>query len=195
MLRINLLPVRQLKKRAQARNQMIAFFMVFAAVLVMLGIVGLERISKVEARQAAIADLKKEEKRLAPIIKEVDRLERQKKELERRIAIIKNLRKESSLTVHVLDEVAKLIDNDRMWLETMSQSGGSLQMKGTALDNETVAQFMEILKTSEYIRSVNLSSSTLKSVQGRNFKSFALTCGVGFPQEDNKKMQDAGAKK
>jgi len=189
MLRINLLPIRQLKKRAKARNQMIGFGMVFLAVLAVIGFVGLLQISKVESVQASIADLEKEQKRLAPIIKEVDSLEAQKKELQRRIDIIKKLRRESSLTVHVLDEVAKIADNERMWLDSLSQQGGSLQLKGVALDNETIAQFMEALKTSEYIKSVSLNSSTLKKLGGRNFKSFALSCGVGFPPSKEEKAK------
>jgi len=184
MLRINLLPIRQLKKRAKARNQMVGFGMIFLAVLAVIGFVGVLQVGKIESVEAAIADLKKEEKRLAPIIKEVDLLEKQKAELQRRISIIKKLRKESSLTVHVLDEVANIIDNERMWLGSLSQQGGSLQLKGTALDNETVAQFMEALKLSEYVKSVNLSSSTLKKVGGRDFKNFALSCSVGFPQSE-----------
>lgn len=183
MLRINLLPIRQLKKRAKARNQMIGFGMVFIAVLAVLGFVAVLQIGKVESVEAAIADLQKEEKRLAPIIKEVDLLERQKKELERRISIIKKLRRESSLTVHVLDEVANIIDNERMWLVSLSQQGGSLQLKGVALDNETIAQFMEAVKLSQYIKSVNLQSSTLKKVGGRDFKNFSLSFSVGFPPE------------
>ncbi len=185
MLRINLLPIRQLKKRAKARNQMIGFAMIFAAVLVALGFVGLLQINRVESVQAAIAELQQEQNRLAPIIREVDELEQQKAELQNKIDVIKKLRKESSLTVHVLDEVARIIDNNRMWLESLSQEGSSLQLKGVALDNQTVAQFMEALKKSEYISGVSLTSSTLKKVSDRPFKTFGLSCSVGFPAEES----------
>lgn len=191
MLRINLLPIRQLKKRAKARNQIIGFAMIFCAVLVALGFVGLLQLNKVENVQASIAELKREQQRLAPIIKEVDELTRQKEELQNKINVIKKLRKESSLTVHVLDEVANIVDNNRMWLESLSQQGSSLQIKGVALDNQTVAQFMEALKTSEYIMGVSLSSSTLKKVSDRPFKSFGLSCTVGFPAE--KSEEPAGS--
>ena len=80
MLRINLLPIRQLKKRAKARNQIISFFMIFCAVLVALGFVGMLQLSKIETVQAAIADLNREQQRLAPIIREVDELEQTKKD-------------------------------------------------------------------------------------------------------------------
>jgi type IV pilus assembly protein PilN len=184
MLRINLLPIRQLKKRAKARNQIIGFGMIFCAVLLALGFIGLIQVGKVENVQAAIAKLQQEQSELDPIIRKVDELERQKIDLQNKIDIIKKLRRESSLTVRVLDEVAKIIDNDRMWLTTLSQDGASLQLKGIALDNETIAQFMEALKESEYIGAVNLDSSTLNKVANRDFKSFGLTCSVGFPAEE-----------
>ncbi|HKJ66209.1 MAG TPA: PilN domain-containing protein [Desulfopila sp.] len=183
MLRINLLPIRQLKKRAKARNQIIGYSMVFLAVLLALGFVSLLQLGKVETVEASIAELQREEKRLEPIIREVDALELQKKELERRIDVIKKLRRESSLTVRVMDDVARIIDNDRMWLKSFSQQGGSLQLNGIALDNQTIAQFMEELKTSEFINAVNLNSSTLSKVSNRDFKSFSLSAGVGFPAE------------
>ncbi len=187
MLRINLLPIRQLKRRVKARNQIIGFAMVFVAVLVILFFVNLFQTGRVENIQATIVQLQNEERRLAPIIKEVEQLESQKKELQRKIEVIKSLREESSLTVHVMDEVANLVDNDRLWLESFSQEGAALQLKGTALDNETVAQFMETLKTSEYIKTVTLTSSTLKKVGNRDFKTFGLSCSVGFTKEIEEK--------
>ena len=182
MLRINLLPIKQLKKRVQARNQIVGFVMVLIAVLLALGFIGLLQIGQVENVQAAIADLKREQQIYAKTAREVDQLEKQKKELQNKIDIIKKLRRESSLTVHVMDEVANIIDNDRMWLTSLSQQGASLQLKGIALDNQTIAQFMEALKKSEYINSVHLSSSTLNKVSNRSFKSFGLSCSVGFPR-------------
>ncbi len=191
MLRINLLPIRQLKKRAKARNQIIGFAMVFCAVLLALGFVGLMQVGRIETVQAAIAELQQEENRLAPIIREVDELERQKAELQNKIDIIKKLRRESSLTVHVLDEVARKVDNNRMWLTSLTQQAASLQLQGVALDNETIAQFMETLKESEYVNSVSLTSSTLNKVADRAFKSFGLSCSVGFPQKEEKPVTDA----
>ena len=188
MLRINLLPIRQLKKRAKARNEMVGFGMIFVVVLVVMFFIGFVQAGRIALVQSAIADLQREESQLAPIIREVDELERKQEELKRKIGVIKQLQKESSLTVHVLDEVANIVDNERMWLESLAQQEASLQLKGTALDNETIAQFMEALKTSDYITAVSLASSTQKKVGERAFKSFSLSCSVGFPQsKENEK--------
>ncbi len=169
--------------------------MIFLAVLVILGFVGFIQVGQIQNVQASIADLKREEQRLAPIIREVDRLTKQKEELQNKIDIIKKLRRESSLTVHIMDEVARIIDNERMWLNTFSQTGSSLQLTGIALDNQTVAQFMDALKESIYIKSVQLSSSTLSQVANRNFKNFSLSCQVGFPKKETKTVNEAEQQK
>ncbi len=111
----------------------------------------------------------------------IKQLEKDKELIEKRIAIIKQLKKSSSLTVHVLDEVANLTPADRMWLTSVTQSGASLTIAGMALDNRTIAKYMEDLKTSPYISNVNLVNTSLKSYAGRNLKVFSLSCSAAVP--------------
>lgn len=98
------------------------------------------------------------------------------------IVIIKKLKRDSSTTVHILDEVANTVDSKRMWLKSLKQQGASLSLTGVALDNRTVAQFMDALKESPYVTSVNLSNASLTKVSGRNLKSFSLSCAITGPQ-------------
>jgi len=114
---------------------------------------------------------------------DIKKLEKDKALIEKRIAIIKQLKKTSSLTVHILDEVANVTPSDRIWLTSLTQSGSALKLAGMALDNRTIAQYMEDLKTSPYISNVNLASSSLKSYAGRNLKAFSLSCSTGVPSE------------
>ncbi len=187
MLRINLLPIRQLKKRAKARNQIISFIALFICLLLILGTVGFIQTTKINSIQNSIAKLKKDKEIYAPILAEMKRLEKVKKDLENKINIIKALKRDSSITVHILDEVANKIDNKRMWLSSLKQKGHSLSLKGTALDNRTIAQFMDALKESPYISAVNLSNASLKSVSGRDLKSFSLACSITSPEKETKK--------
>ncbi len=186
MLKINLLPIRQLKKRAKARNQIAGFFVIFLLVLALLGFVGLLQANSISGLNSNIAELEKEKKKYTPILAKIEKLKKEKAILEKRIKIIRKLKKDSSLTVRSLDEVAKIIDNERMWLQSLDQQGGALKMTGVALDNQTVAQFMNNLKASPYIKTVNLSNSSLKKMSNKNFKSFSLNCAVGFPESEEK---------
>ncbi len=187
MLRINLLPIRQLKKRAKARNQIFSFIALFIFLLLILGTVGFLQTTKINSIEESIAGLKKEKQRYAPILAEIKRLEKAKKDLENKIRIIKALKRDSSITVHILDEVAKKVDNKRMWLKSLKQQGKSLSLAGTALDNRTIAQFMDALKESPYISAVNLSNASLKKVSGRDLKSFSLACSITSPKEKTQK--------
>ena len=195
MLRINLLPIRQLKKRAKARNQLISFITLFIFFLLILGGVGFLQAARINSIETSITKLKQEQKKYAPILAEMKQLEKTKKALENKIKIIKKLKSDSAITVHILDEVAKKIDSKRMWLKTLKQSGGSLKLSGVALDNRTVAQFMDALKSSPYISVVNLSNATLTKVSGRNLKSFSLTCSIVNPQTKTQATANPGKKK
>jgi len=200
MLRINLLPIRQLKKRTKARNQIIGFVAVLCCVLVLLGLAGAIQASRMSAIQQDINAKTKEKNSFNKVIKELADLEKKRLDQNNKITVINNLKRDSSLTVHILDEVAKLIDNSRMWITSFNQNGSTLILSGYALDNQTVAQFMDELKfKSAYINSVSLTNSSLSAVSGTELKSFSLTCNVSAPapvkemEEDKKK--DAGKKK
>ncbi len=179
MLRINLLPIRQLKKRAKARNQILSAIVAFFCLLIFLGLLAIFQTGKINALTTQIADLTRVKDSYAPILADIEKIKKQKEELERKTGIINKLKADSSLTVRVLDEVANTVDNKRMWLDSLSQEGTTLNLTGVALDNETVAQFMDKLKESPYITDVNLTSSSLKVVSERNLKSFVLTCSIG----------------
>lgn len=182
MLKINLLPIRQLKKRAKARNQIVAALVVFFSVILLLGLTGILQAGRVSTLDEDIAVKTKEKKSFDKIVKELAALEKKRIDLNNKITIINKLKTDSSLTVHVLDEVANLVDNNRMWLTSMDQRPGSLSLSGYALDNQTIAQFMDELKfNSPYVKSVSLQKASLKKVLGKNLKSFALTCQIGSP--------------
>lgn len=184
MLKINLLPIRQLQKHARARNEIFGFATIFIFLLLVLGVVAMLQTTKASAIQTETTRLNLEKQTYDKILVEIKKLEADKKELENKISIIKLLKKESSLTVHVLDEVATKLDSTRMWLTSLDQQGGSLALTGIALDNKTIADFMNALDASPFISNVNLSDSSLTLVAGQELKSFSLQCAIGSPIED-----------
>jgi len=187
MLRINLLPIRQLKKRSKARNQILVFTTLFLFFLLILGAIGFLQATKISNVKDQIALLQAEKKAYDPILKKMKELERAKTDLERKISVIKKLKNDSVTTVHVLDEVAASVDSKRMWIKSLKQQGNSLLLTGVALDNKTVADFMDTLKLSKYVSAVNLSNASLVKVSGRNLKSFSLACSVDSPKKETQK--------
>lgn len=181
MLKINLLPIRQLKKRAQATKQLLGMVLLLLGTLAVLATVGVIQTQKINSLKTDIARLNKEKDSYAPTLKKIAELKKDREELNRKTDIINKLKSDSSLTVRVLDEVAAKIDNQRMWLESLQQDKSALKLTGIALDDQTVAQFMDSLKESPFVQDVALSGSSQKSVSGRNLKSFELNCKVSQP--------------
>jgi type IV pilus assembly protein PilN len=181
MIRINLLPVKDIKRRNAIKNQLLFFIVGFISYLSILALIGIFQYNKISFNEKEVQSLQQEKQKFTATLNEIKKLEEEKELIETRIGVIKQLKESSSLTVHILDEVANLIPNKRMWLSGMSQSGNSLKLSGMALDNQTVAKFMDDLEGSQYLDNVALSNSSMKQYAERNLKSFSLTGNARVP--------------
>lgn len=184
MIYINLLPVRELKKKIVAKRQIYYSSFLIAVIFTFVGIYSWYLFD-------SIGNLKSEEKRLADektkytqILNQIKKIDEEIKTLENRISVIKTLKKESSLTVHVLDELANLTPSKRIWLKSIDQSANRLSLSGMALDDQTIASYMDDLEKSNYIGNIILSNTTMDKYAERNLKSFSISCSVGI--EPNK---------
>lgn len=97
--------------------------------------------------------------------------------------------------MRILDEIARITPHERMWLTTFAQNASSLQLSGMALDNRTIADYLEELKTSDYLTDVTLKRSALSKYGGRNLKRFSLSCSVTLPGTDDEASKETGEKK
>ncbi len=190
MLQINLLPVRQLKKRAKAKKQLALMVLSLAGACLLLAVIGLWQLGNISSLKSKKEVLEQEKKELAPFLAKLKALKEKEIELQRKTDIIKKLRQESPLTVRILDEVANRLDNQRMWLTRLEQQNNSLTLTGMALDNQTIAQFMDNLAASEFIADVALGDSSLTVVSGLNLKKFTLNCAVAYPKQEGQEGEN-----
>jgi len=178
MIRINLLPFRAARKRENVRRQLMIYGLsVLLAVLIMgwLWIDLSGEVSRMEETENQInIDLKKYDK----VLKQIAALEKQVKAVNEKLAVIKELEKGKTGPVKLLDEIAMAVPVDKLWLKELSEDKGNLTMSGTAMDNETVALFMNNLEASDHITSVDLVSVSTQDVP--TFKltvsNFSLKC-------------------
>ena len=178
MISINLLPVRQIKQRIKARNQVFGMGITLVCVLALLGFVVLVLGFKIGELNASIGKLNKEKAKYQTTIDQIEKLKKDQQLLETKLNTISKLKKGSQLTVRVMDELAKLVPSNRLWLDRMTFNGSILKIAGIALDNATIADFMETIGTSPFFVSPELSGTTNRSVSGRLLKSFSLTIKV-----------------
>lgn len=181
MIRINLLPVKQIRKRISGRNEIIAIAGTIIAVIAALFTVHWTLANQVAALKGEIASLQKEKDKYSSLNKTIEDLKKVKDSLNAKIEVIKKLRLDSLLAVRVVDEVASRTPSGRLWLTNLRQSATSLQLDGVALDNATIAQYMKLLEASPYLDKAELSNSSLTDVAGQKLKSFNLTLTITPP--------------
>lgn len=182
MIHINLLPVRQIKQRLRVRNE-VAIFLASLGLLamVLLSVAG-GLILKVNALTGENKELTAKKASYQPILDEIEKLKKDKKEQETKLDVIKKLKTVSQITVRIVDELAKTFPANRLWLTSLRQSGTSMDLAGVALDNATIAQFMQSINGSSYFSSVALSQTQQITIAGAKLKSFTLQVGISPPK-------------
>ena len=120
-----------------------------------------------------------------PQLEQVAAFRKKKAELEKKIDVIDELDRARSGPVRVMSELASRAP-DRLWLTSVTTSGGKIQLKGASLDNELVAVFLRGLSDSEYFEDVDLDGTKLVSGQGDlKTVSFAIRASLVAPKGDD----------
>jgi type IV pilus assembly protein PilN len=165
MLEINLLPVREARRKADIRQQLMQLVLVL---LVTLGAIGFwhsrvaEEIAMSEVR---ISQMQNDIQQFKPQLEQVAAFKLKKARLEKKIDVIDGLDRARSGPVHVLAELAKRTP-ERLWLTGLDSKAGEIRMEGRSLDNELVALFLRGLGESKYFDKVDLDSTQI--VDGRD---------------------------
>ena len=118
-----------------------------------------------------IARAEAEKERLQAIIKKGEDYKAKKDLLQRKIALVSQLKKNQSGPVHLLDEVSKQLP-DFLWLDNMSEAGWQIQIMGKATTYNAVSNFYNNLNGSRYFQNVVLGPITAIP-QG---VTFSLSC-------------------
>ncbi len=141
MIRINLLPVRQVKKREIGRQILVLFALVLVGALLgnYLWYDALESNRKSQADE--ISKTKQKIAELEKVIGEVNNINARKKELEDKLKVLGELRKGRSGPVRMMDALAQATPK-QVWVNSFDEKGNAVKLKGSAFSHEDVAEFM-----------------------------------------------------
>jgi len=183
MIKINLLPYRDILKKKNVFNHMITTGVTLGCALLAVlaaNILITSRISAVEREtvrvEAEIASNKK-------IVEEIEKLKAEKELYRKQLEVIENLKKGTKGPVLLLDRLATSMP-ERTWLLSLKQQGANLEIVGAALDNRSISILMSNLKASKYFEKVDLVTTEMKLSKGSKGKVktkmnvFTLTCTV-----------------
>lgn len=182
MIQINLLPVREARRKADIRQQLMQLVLVLIFTGAAVGFVHSRIADQISSARERVRQMERDIDQFKPQLAQVDAFRKKKAGLEKKIDVIDGLDRARSGPVRVMDELATHTP-ERLWLTDLTTTGSSIELKGESLDNELVAIFLRALGESPYFDQVDLDSTQLgTSDDGLKVVSFIIQAVLVTPK-------------
>ncbi len=183
MIQINLLPVREERRKADVRQLAVLLGATVLGSLLVTGLFHAKVKADVSEAQDLLTRTKAEIEQHKPQLQKVESYRKTKEQIERKLGVIDRLDRSRSGPVRMLDELASHTP-ERLWLTRLQTDGGALTIEGMSLDNEVVANFLTELGNSPYFSNVELRETEATQVEGLKLNRFQLTANLLTPSDE-----------
>ncbi len=177
MMRINLLPHREEKRKARRQQ----FYALLGMVTVLAGLIVFLAYSIIEgqisAQDAKNEFLKKEIAVLDKQIEQIKRLKEQTQALLARKQIIESLQRDRAEAVHLLSELVKQTP-EGVYLRSMKQVGATIALSGLAQSNARVSTLMRNIEASPWLEKPQLIEIKAVMVDKRRLSEFSMNAAL-----------------
>jgi len=144
MIRINLLPVKELKEETVRRRELMIGVLALALTgALVLGVYGYQW-RQLSGLETELDELRKELQVLNVKAKNVVELQKKIKEFSSKSKVIEDINKKKSGPVRVMESLSVATPN-ALWLTEFKETGGNLTITGVAADNQTIAEFLKTM--------------------------------------------------
>lgn len=174
MIRINLLPHREEKRKARRQQ----FYVLLGLVSVLAGVIwflGFSIINReINVQNEKNEFLKREIAALDKEIAEIKKIQEQTNALLARKRVIEALQANRTETVHLFNELAKQVP-EGIYLRTLTQAGNKLSLTGIAQSNARITTLMNNLDESPLLENSTLVETKSEVVGNRRLNAFSIT--------------------
>ena len=191
MIRINLLkpetkevretpaegmPEFKTKKRPRVGN------LVFLLLIIALAGLYFYQKKAMDEEQQLLSLAQEEKSKLQDVSAKLTELQKQKEAYDKKIALINLLKSQRDLAVRIMDQLSRVLP-EWVWLNDVTFETKSVQIRGNALSNNLIADYISSLENSPYFEGVNLISSTQRTQGNDQYLEFSLTASVVNPKQ------------
>jgi type IV pilus assembly protein PilN len=184
MIRINLLKeepkvpaFREDVVKEKKQFPMASLLGLFVVVAVAVGFLQFNALKK---EKNLLNTVEEEKNKLKDVVSKLETVKAQQALIVRKIDLINQLKSQQGVAVNIMDELSKHIPY-WIWLTEVTYSKQSLQIRGRAIDNNLISDYIYSLETSPYFSDVNLQSSTRRESKGNEFYDFSMTAVLASP--------------
>lgn len=174
MIRINLLPHREEKRKARRQQ----FYVLLGLVTVLAGVIWFLGFSVINRQITAQTEknefLKREITSLDKEISEINKIQEQTNALLARKRVIEALQANRTESVHLFNELAKQVP-EGIYLRTLTQTGQKIAIAGYAQSNARITTLMNNLDASPLLENSTLIETKSEVVANRRLNAFSIT--------------------
>ncbi|MEI8362433.1 MAG: PilN domain-containing protein [Betaproteobacteria bacterium] len=183
MMRVNLLPHRQVKRALRQREfgLMATFSAIAAAAVVFLVYTVIN--GRIDAQVIRNSRLDAELVKLDKKIGDIKDLKNQISLMLERKQVVENLQTNRSQAVVILDEISRQLP-EGMYLKSIKQQGDVISIEGVADTNARVATLVRNLSGSEWLESPSLVEIKAVTVNGIKQNAFTLKVNNKVPKAE-----------
>jgi type IV pilus assembly protein PilN len=184
MIRINLLPVREARRKADMQQQLMLIGLVAGASFVLCVLVHFAVLASISSAEGRVGQLNAQISEFQVQLKQVEDFKKKASEIEKKLDVIHRLELSRNGPVRLLDELA-LRTPQKLWIKSLQAEGNRIQLKGMSLDTELIADFLNQLNESKYLKDVELKNTELSSeTGGLKLNSFQVSAVLTSPEAE-----------
>ena len=177
MIRINLLPHRQLK-REQRKKQMAVGAGIAVAIGLVVGLLGHTYLSgRVDTQRMRNAYLAEETKKLDAQIEKIKAIKEQTADLMARKQVVEGLQTNRAESVHLIDQLVRQLP-EGVWIKTVKQTGQVVNIVGYAQTNGRISTLMRNLDSSEWLEKPELVEIKAVALNNNPISEFGMNVRV-----------------
>ena len=173
MIKINLLPQQKRTKTTNIEKSFV--FFVLGVLLVLGSVFAVDYFfsSQLAELNASVSKKTQTKTLLEKEVAKVNQTIQELQNIDGRIKIIKQVRLRQGLPVKYIDEVVINIPQNKLWVEKFNvDANGNIALSGVALDNQAFVSFVERLRLSKYIASVDTRRTSRREIDRLGLVSF-----------------------
>ena len=173
MIRINLLPHRELKRKARQQQFAVLAGITFFLGLLTVGMIHLMITGQIEHQESRNNYMTNQIAILDKQIDEIKKIRAQTQALLARKKVVETLQDNRSDVVHLLDQLARLLP-DGIYLQSIKQTNQTINLTGYAQSNARVSTLMRKLESSPWLGLPSLIEIKASTVNNARLNAFSL---------------------
>ena len=193
MIRINLLPWREERRQELKKQFVMVTLMTCVLSAAIVGLIHVQMQSKIDYQLSRNNFLTTEIAKVDEEIKEISELQKVRRSLIERMEVIQDLQGSRPSIVHLFTEIVSSVPNG-VYLKSLEQKGGNLNIIGEAESNARVSTYMRNLQSSAWLKDPNLTVIEIEDKTVNRVSSFTLTVKQTSPNATGE-SSDEGALK